>query len=511
MNRGFLVILFHISISLSSVAQLVQFRDLIFNDVAFRHNTAATFFENGAQGKSGYLIPASGSGSPIFASNLWFGATLPNGDTATLVGSYNFAGQEFIPGPISSNYDTDYFAKYYKTWLMTIEQVNFHRTHYLDSAYQMDTAIATWPANGRPGLESSLNLAPYYDLNNNQIYDPETGDYPAIPGDMNLFYMQNSCSNQSANTTGGKKLKLQLNGFLYAFRSATAPMSTTLFHKMIIIHGGDQPYNGLLCGTWIDADIGGNFDDLGGTMVDLNAVYAYNSDNNDSQGKNPYGLNPPAQGFMWLNTNLSSSTIYSYPDEPEKTYAPYYYYLSGKNFDGSDKFNPFDFPGDPYLLDTNSEFGAHHSGTDRRLLATTNLGTINPGQTICLDAAFVWSRGGNQHLENVNTLREDAISIRDFYNGTLNGSCFRYAAGIEEKQDFSSFLIYPNPTSGLINLSGVPPQAVAISITDNLGREVLRSSYQNQLEILALETGIYLLSIYDKDGRRLHSTQLIRN
>ena len=40
----------------------------------------------------------------------------------------------------------------------------------------MPSSIANWPAHGEEGY--SYFLAPFKDVNGNEVYDPENGDYP---------------------------------------------------------------------------------------------------------------------------------------------------------------------------------------------------------------------------------------------------------------------------------------------------------------------------------------------
>lgn len=509
MKSTFAIVLISLLCPVFTSAQVIQYRDLIFNDIAFRVNTDGSIFENSAQGGSGCRIPASGTSTSIFAANPWFGGILSNGDTATLVGTYNKEGQEYVPGPASTSFDQEYFSIYYKTWIMTIEEVNYHRAHYLDSNYQMDDDIRNWPGNGREGKEKS-GMAPYEDVNGNFTYDPENGDYPSIPGDMNLFYMKNSLSNQAANTTGGKKLKLQVNGFLYTFNSIYAPLNTTLFHKLIVINLGQEVITDFHAGMWIDIDLGDNLDDYSGTIPGKNAIYNYNSDNFDNLGKAPYGQSPPVQGFIWLNETMTAGTIYDYKTEPGKQYAPYYNYLSGKTFDGQND-PAFDYPGDPLQYDTTAELGLATEPGDRRVVSSITHGTFLPGQVLCLDGAYVWSRGGDNNLSNITAFYQDIDFVHSFYQQTLNGQCFRYAAGLDELSNPKELFIYPNPTASIIHLEMKKPDASAIEICDLSGRTVLRSAFSGQISIGEISPGVYLIKVLDKAGNTIANERFIRS
>ncbi|MES2627897.1 MAG: T9SS type A sorting domain-containing protein [Bacteroidota bacterium] len=488
-------------------AQQVLTRDLVYNRIAFRLNTEGSYFEN-RDGKPAYRIPPEAYSSTLYTANLWFGSILASGDTATVVGTYTDEGVEMLPGPISSNTDADYFDRYLKTWVLSADQLLYHKLHYQDAGYAMIPEIRDWPANGRPGIDTG-SLAPYNDVDQNGIYNPGNGDYPLIPGDMNVFYMKNSANGQVANTTGGKKLKLQVSGFLYAFHATEAPFHSTLFHK-IIVTNGSVAYDKLLMGMWIDLDIGDHFDDYAGTLVDQNTVYAYNSDNSDTGGKFPFGDNPPVQGFTWLNRPLYSSTVYGYPDEPDGHYREYYYYLAGKHFDGSYRERLFDFPGDPLTNDSLSEPGQGIAPGDRRVLSVVNLGNIAAGETVCIDAALITTRTGNTNLENLANFPADVRAVQDFYDSILAGECFRYAASVDESGREPAFTVYPNPATDRIFLQHIPVQAKTLEVANSLGQLVLSSYTVAVLPVGQLSPGIYVISVKDGYGRVICSQRLVK-
>jgi len=84
------------------------------------------------------------------------------------------------------------------------------------------------------------------------------------------------------------------------------------------------------------------------------------------------------------------------------------------------------------------------------------------------------------------------------------------AVGIDELVSADVFKISPNPTTDVLNIEFIGhPELVSgsyemlkqvqhdykIKITDVLGKELVLTDYQNQINISHLETGIYFVSI----------------
>jgi hypothetical protein len=78
------------------------------------------------------------------------------------------------------------------------------------------------------------------------------------------------------------------------------------------------------------------------------------------------------------------------------------------------------------------------------------------------------------------------------------------AAGVKDIDQNTSLVVYPNPTSGLLNLrwNDLPAERANVIITDMVGREVYRTVVtinaaqgETQIDPNGLKDGIYLLSI----------------
>lgn len=70
-------------------------------------------------------------------------------------------------------------------------------------------------------------------------------------------------------------------------------------------------------------------------------------------------------------------------------------------------------------------------------------------------------------------------------------------AGIDSRSQ-NPITLYPNPTSGVIKIHG-KDALLNIHVHDLLGKEVLRMSSSNSIDMSSLASGVYLLKLYDGD------------
>ena len=70
--------------------------------------------------------------------------------------------------------------------------------------------------------------------------------------------------------------------------------------------------------------------------------------------------------------------------------------------------------------------------------------------------------------------------------------------GIDEKEDAVDVKVYPNPTSGIINIDGVEVRRV--SVIDLVGRTVATFDAEQTIDIRDLPAGTYTLYIETTQG-----------
>jgi len=243
-----------------------------------------------------------GSGKhTIYTSSLWIGGIDQDDSLHVAAQRYKQVGIDFQFGPVSNNYEgEEFFKKYSRLWKLDNEDINFHRNNYWKEGYEPIAEISTWPGNGNVENGQAEQLAPFYDKNEDGLYEPMDGDYPLIRGDQSIFFIYND--DRIHGETKGKKLQIELHGMAYAFNQPgdTVLNNTIFIHYDIFNRSGNTYYNTYV-GSWTDIDLGDNRDDYVGCHVGLSSFIGYNGDSIDGNGEpNSYGENPPAQSITFL-------------------------------------------------------------------------------------------------------------------------------------------------------------------------------------------------------------------
>lgn len=80
--------------------------------------------------------------------------------------------------------------------------------------------------------------------------------------------------------------------------------------------------------------------------------------------------------------------------------------------------------------------------------------------------------------------------------------------GIEDLFDESRLAVFPNPVSDWLNLQTDIQDIKTVQVHDVLGRLVLQSGFQPLLDVQQLESGTFIVSLFDKQNQFLHSFKI---
>ncbi len=296
------------------------------------NNVRATILNGGdmwwdlVNGKYFVPKPAPGENGPtsLYAGSLWIGGIDANGTLKVAAMTYRQTGNDYWPGPLNSIASTDAGTclAWDKIFKLNKSDVETFRNWVITSPgtpnptdpAAMDM-ILNWPTLNPEGQP----LAPYYDSNGNNIYEPYAGDYPDfwlgdgtrpdsvgykftpcdadLFGDQVLYWVFNDKGNTHSET-GGAAIGLEIQAQAFAFQTNDAVNDMT-FYNYKIINKSSFRLDSTFFGVWVDADLGSASDDYVGCDVELGLGYCYNGDlvdDNPPPGQIPYGINPPAIG-----------------------------------------------------------------------------------------------------------------------------------------------------------------------------------------------------------------------
>jgi hypothetical protein len=466
------------------------------SQVTYWASNNGVMFNNPAPGSTGgYFIPKDSLVSAIFGMFPMVIAADANGQLKGAVAKYQ--SSDFFPGPIATDYNAPEFTSggfALSMWSMTKATVDNHIAHYMDAGYVPHPSISAWPGNGNTANGQSLHLAPFYDYDSDDQYEPEQGDYPLILGDKATYVILND--SKGIHPSGINPMKLEMHLMYYQYENASDPVLTqTTFVQTKLYNRGTIDLNNLRFGHIIDFDLGNPLDDYIGTNVAQQMAYVYNGDLNDESfsGNPGYGLNPPALGVISLDGNLTSNVPVQTATYPS-TGMNYYYLMNGYDINGNQLFDDSGMP-TTYIFNESGASGWNEVTESNmpgdRLSASGHAVLFNfpPGASVVYNHAVVYARSNEGTIfASVDSLFEVAAHIREFYDSTAS-------LQVDElKLSDLDILIYPNPAKDQIRIDGLT--AGTYRIINPEGKEILAGSMENGIiRIDSLNNGFYILEI----------------
>jgi hypothetical protein len=496
------------------------FDTLNTNNIRCRINANGTQFWDMDE-ETLFEAPANSGINALFSQSLWMGA-FDQGEVLHVAGyTYAWDGSDFYPGPVmeDASYTNEYDVNWNRVWMLHQTDIDFHRANWQEPGYEMIENISTWPAHFDP------SLAPFYDVDGNEDYNPENGDFPLISGDQAIYFVFNDDRGQHAQTNG-EKLAMEIHAMYYAYdRPEDSTLNNTIFASYKTINKSGNDYHDYYLGFFNDFDIGCMIDDYVGTDTVLNSMYGYNTTPIDSTFcQINYGNYPPALSFTALNFDIASTmSFHGYGEVPTKLPEvdfEYYNYLKaiwldsthltagGQGYGGAEPIN-YIYPGNPVTGEGWSEVSANNEIDDRRGLVSTGPYSLDPDDEIELDFALVFARdytGGDlANLNSVSLLKERIAEVQDFYDGSLGEEEFQLPQVDVE--------IYPNPFDEFITIkSDINSQNLSYSVFDIIGEVIISGTVQNnqsQINLKNLIKGIYFIRV--SDGRIFETRKIIKN
>lgn len=472
-----------------------------------------------------FEVPAGSGINSIFAFTLWLGGMDDNGELHLAAERYRQSGEDYFVGPVGDSYENQQLIDWNKVWKINNEELEYHKQNWWKPDYEPIENIKNWPAHGDPQFGQNPLLAPFIDYDGDGNYNPYTGDAPVIRGDQGVLMIYND-DLKIHTESDGQKIGAEIHATAYCYDCPLDSIfNNTLFYHFDIINRSDTAYHDFYVGSFVDFDLGNPWDDFVGCDTMLNSFFAYNGDDND-EDNNSYGSNypgyhnyPPAQGFTFLNKELSSFiSFYNMISAMGQPYIAEEYYNSmrsmwidgspltyGGNGYGGDVHVNFQFPGNPENPDEWSEVSAENEPNDRNGMGVTGPFDFNPGDTIQLDIAFVFARDyEGDNISSVSLLKERIAQLKWYYENDSTPCGDTWSGIVNYPVKNPSVMLYPNPASDIltIQLSGLG-LVNSFKIYNSVGQLVMEGSIEDpkfQLNVGHLTNGYYIIRINDNDN-----------
>jgi len=529
------------------------------NDVKALVNANGYLFTD-MYGNPAFEIPIGSGKSTMYTTSLMVGSRDTSGNTFILLDRYAGDSSVFI-GPMDTTdciNDQPAPFEWNRVWNISAAEIEYHRFHWWEPTYTMPEVIENWPAHGDSSLNHARNLAPFIDVNQNDRYEPLSGDYPFIKGDQAVLFINHNPLNALNFYSGTIPMGLQSIGMLYAYNCETDSLiSSSIFLDYTVKNMSQNTYNNTYLGIFADIDIGYFMDDYQGTFVDIQTIYGYNGDAfDDSIGSPGYGNKPPAQGITVLKNPLADpydgidnndNTIIDEADETMGMYSTAIFndVMFGGSYPYQDYYNfmrgwfndtvpitwftqypspstgaacRYMYPGesDPSWIGTGGVAQTPdnwdeyvQSNTPGERDATMSFGpfTFDPGESKSMTLAFVYAQNNNYSYFKMPILLHTFVQkLRNLY-ASDNVPCGGSFSGIASSQVQSDFQLYPNPAADevTIDLSQhfVSDKNQVVEIYDLKGQQILRipcTAALQSIPVSGLGEGVYIVRISSSLG-----------
>jgi Secretion system C-terminal sorting domain len=523
--KHIICIIFFLVFTIKLDAQLNTIEYLDINNVSAGILTHGDMFWNIDTGYSAYEYP-KGSGKHCgFASSIWIGGYNHNtGALHVAAQTYRQGGNDYWPGPLDSagNCTQTESAKWDKIWKVNKSTIDSFLLTPVHTIANTPKSILHWPAignvhaKGKFGVALTVDkyMAPFVDVDSNEIYDALLGDFPLIPGEQALYWVFND--NTGIHTqSGAPALKLEFQAM--AFACNQAPLKNVTFYNYQIINKSNVQYDSTVIGFHNDLDLGYAFDDHIGVDTNRRLGICYNDSTYDKE----YGNQLTQYGVMLLYQ----------PADRNNYKAPLGGFITFDNIQGptGNPINAFDFnnymrnkwrDGKPLTLTCNgrdsgqitnvmypdipnmvgglSDEECNPQGYHRRMILNTVPFKLLPNVKNYYSLAVM-----NTPLGINNGTFMPIQSVADDVLANATGCAFA-AVAINKIPVLDDVKIFPNPSNGTINFNNKQDGVFKLEIYSLDGKlqmhKNINSNYETvSLNISILTSGIYFVKLFIKN------------
>lgn len=517
--------LFLLLFTISIQAQPVGYGTISPNGMEVGMHSDGTFFMDESKINGNFKVDESENLKTIFSSSLWVSCVNPSDQISASKFTFGGASGEltYIPGPFGfSNFNFD------QVWVVKGSDIIALINDFSDGSVDNtpDESIMNWPGKGNPLFPElpDQDLAPFYDQNNDGIYNPMEGDYPIVGndiGNMIPIEMMYAVYNDGF-ATSSVPAGVEFHTIMYAVACDDVPiLNKSIFTRHRIIKK-EYDATDFRVGLWTDFDLGCVNDDAIGSIPELNAVVSYNIDPIDGLADgtcefnlSSFGDNPGVQSIVMLNQAPSSINGYVglsasvspgmyipvVPTETHNVLSGNWRDGTGMTFGGngyniaSTDFTDFIFNGDINNPNEWSIISEDLPSFDFYPVMNTESPTFTIDEEIILDMAYVFSQDeALNNLETYDQAKLDIQTVQDIYDGTFSETC-SFLSNLQNTS-YQEFTISPNPVQEILNIQS---SYESYKIFDNLGRLVQFNEASQKISVSNLAPGIYTILVFNED------------
>lgn len=510
-------------------------------------------------GENGYQVPKDkeyyNSNLGLILGGIWMGGFDPVGNLKVAAQTYGSAqgNTDYWPGPIVNGTTSKEACKNWDRFFrIKKSEVENHLNVFRQfdqlglpvPEYLIPEALKSWPGNGNPYFESENGFALaggyydfYFDKNQNGVYEPQLGEYPAIetktgdqlvPDEM-VYWVFNDIGNIH-NESNGESIGVEVHALAYAF-AELGNLNYSQFYTYKIINKSPDRLEDFRFGLWVDPEVGCYNRNMAGCDSTRSLAFFYSPEIDPpncplstedtfpmlgvdfldvSVSGTSYGYRP-METFGYYNSAAIGNTMPA-STEPQ-TAQEFYYYLIGLNragnpLDNNGVISSFAFPSSPDCTDPATCWNMCLDTTMyflRRTIQATGPVTLQPNTSMEVNFATLYTDEidypcpGNQSL----------LSISDELQNLYNNGFQPLLLSDDKPIGGEEIKVFPNPAyqDQAISIDNLPFLS-NIFINDLSGKEVFKvlrvpnSNYSLNISSVPLNKGVYIISIIAPDGKK---------
>lgn len=468
-------------------------------------------------------FPKGAKTNIALTGSLWMAGYDAGNNLHVAAQTYRQNGNDYWPGPLDSLGTLSYATSqlWAKIWKVNRTQIDSFNAISNHTASNTPAPILQWPAKGNPyaagngsvPLTINTDMAPFVDVNNDGVYNPLQGDYPAIKGDQALWWIF-SDNGPVHNETHGTPIQAEIHAMAYAYHRGTS-IDNVIYYEYNIINKSSSDYTNFRIGKFADLDLGYSFDDFTGFDSTHRMGIEYNGTTVDG-----YGGGWPSQFVYDSMIPTVAITLLSLPGDLLNNYVPagsFMYFYNSSYGNGNPK-TPYEYnnylrstfadslhltyrktglntnyayPGDPEDSTQWSECNDTTIPGDRRFVIASDDFNFQKGSTVKVALALLAT---NPILHNgcpttsFDSIKALADTVWAVYNTPLP------LLGVTHVPAITQLHIYPNPAHDEVSIDNIAANA-SIVVYNMIGQvvPVAITHHQNivQLDVAALPSGIY--------------------
>jgi len=135
---------------------------------------------------------------------------------------------------------------------------------------------------------------------------------------------------------------------------------------------------------------------------------------------------------------------------------------------------------------------------DKRNVGATGPYLLHSGDNLCLDVAYPWARD-TSNLASLQKLLLAADEIQAFYDAQ-NFECYEPLNNrIDRLEQVDNFVLYPNPTSGILNIR-TEVKDYLVTVYNSNGAILVIEDSPKKIDLRKYSKGIYIARIVTADN-----------